>query len=107
MEAQSVPSPTNALIVSMIIALGVLASAVLIGEAQGVMVVICQRICRENVLGFGHHRCSRRLSRTAFTSTLASWSAATSTTSTTARCVVFVPDLKYFVIQIAWVFGIE
>ena len=71
MEAQSVPSPTNALIVSMIIALRVIAPAVLVGEAQGVMVVICQRICRESVHIFGHHRCSRRLARTSLSSTMA------------------------------------
>jgi len=49
MRAQHVPSPTNALIVGMIIALRVIANLVQIFKAQGIMVVICLRICRESV----------------------------------------------------------
>ena len=41
--------------VLMIIALKTNALAVAIGAAQEVMVVIGLWICRENVLGFGHH----------------------------------------------------
>ena len=62
MAAQNAPSPTNAPIASMIIALSIIAAAVLIWKAQGVMVVICLRICRYPVptmaiVGiFGHPR---------------------------------------------------
>ena len=95
MEAQNVPSPTNALIVSTIIALRVIAPppavTAALSKAQGVMAVIGQRVCRESVLRFGQPRCSRHLTHTMLHLGLEQWAAIPS--AAVRRCVVFVPDL--------------